>query len=455
MKVQPLIVGLIVLGIASCTSYAPVPLSQHANFPPSVSAISVEPSQLPFSTLSTHKFDPSDGLDIGEVAMLAVANNSQLKQARDGLGIARAQSFAAGLLPDPQLAITSDHPNNGTPGNTNAFNVNVGYDISSLLLRSSRTGAASADKQRINKELLWQEWQVVSQARLLFIRLNSQDALMDQLQASRFLFSDRYQRSQQALAAGNVTIDFASGDFVALQGTERQINELDRSRLQNRASLNGLLGLAANTSLSLVSEPSTDSIDSIGVRKELELRLTHRPDLLALQAGYQSQEEKFRGAVLAQFPALNIGLTRARDTSGLYTLGFGLNLSLPIFNANRGNVAIEKATRKKLYDEYQDRINAAYSEIDTALENLSLLQKQLQVTRRGVTELKTMAQRVETAYRAGNLLGSDYVRLQTALLDKQTEAINLQEALMEQQIALETLLGPDLPEQTMKDRKTQ
>ena len=177
-------------------------------------------------------------------------------------------------------------------------------------------------------------------------------------------------------------------------------------------------------------------------------RLKQRPDLQALQAGYRSQEEKFRGAVLAQFPALNVGVTRARDTSGLYTMGFGLSLSLPIFNRNRGNIAIEDATRKKLFDEYQDRLNSAYSEIAIALENLPLLQNQLRRAEQGLVTLKTVAQRAETAYRAGNLTAPDYIRLQTALWDKQTESINLQEALMEQQIALETLLGPDLPEQT-------
>ena len=34
MKVPPLIFSLIALGIASCTSYAPLPLPKHANFPP-------------------------------------------------------------------------------------------------------------------------------------------------------------------------------------------------------------------------------------------------------------------------------------------------------------------------------------------------------------------------------------------------------------------------------------
>lgn len=441
-------IGLTALSLAGCASYSPQPLPERVDLPQSATGIVIDSASLPFHRLSSHVFNPADGLDMDEVAMLAVANNPQLKQARDDLGIARAQSFAAGLLPDPQLGVTSDHPTNGTSGNTNSFNLNLGYDISALLLRSSRKGAATAREQQVNADLLWQEWQVVSQARLLFTKLTAQDALMKQLQPARAPLADRYRRGQQALAAGNLTIDSVGADLVALQGVERQISELERSRLQNRASLDGLLGLSSNAPLRLAGEPSAEPIDAATLRAGLENRLKERPDLQALRDGYRSQEEKFRGAVLAQFPALNVGLTRARDTSGLYTLGFGLTLSLPIFNANRGNISIERATRKKLFDEYQNRLNSAYSEVATALDNLPLLQGQLQQTRRGVAELATAAQRAEAAYHAGNLAAPDYVRLQTALLDKRVEAINLQEALMEQQIALETLLGPDLPEQT-------
>lgn len=445
LKISALI--LLLGALSACTTYAPKPLPDQVSLPRSAASIAIDPARLPFRSLSSHIFNPADGLDMDEVAMLAVANNPQLRQARDALGIARAQSFAAGLLPDPQLGVTTDHPTNGTAGNTNAFNFNLSYDVNALLLRSSRKGAAQAEAQRVNLDLLWQEWQVVSQARLLFTRLTAQQTLMAQLQTAHSLLAERYRRSQQALAAGNVTLDMASADLSALQNIERQINDLERSRLQNRASLNGLLGLLSTTHLVLVGEPHAAVMDAAAVQKELVERLNRRPDLQALQAGYRSQEEKFRGAVLAQFPALNIGLTRARDTSGLYTMGFGLTLSLPIFNRNRGNIAIENATRTQLFDAYQDRLNSAYSEIAVALENQPLLQSQLQRTRAGEQQLQIVAQRAQAAFQAGNLTAADYVRLQTALLNKQTEAINLQEALMEQQIALETLLGPDLPAQ--------
>jgi len=245
------------------------------------------------------------------------------------------------------------------------------------------------------------------------------------------------------LAAGNVTVDVSTADLAALQDIERRLNELQRKRLQNRADLNAVLGLAPDMKLKLVGESHVVIAGTAGLRADLEQRLISRPDLQALQAGYHFQEEKFRGAVLAQFPALNIGLSRARDTSGLYTLGFALSLNLPVLNGNRGNIAIEDATRKKLFDEYQNRLNSAYSEVTVALENIPLLQDQLQRTRQGMTELHSALHGADSAYAAGNLAAPDYVRLRTALLDKQTEAINLREALLEQRIALETLLGPD------------
>ncbi len=446
MRFSILAIALPVLALAGCASYAPKPLPERIDLPRSASAISVDAASLPFRDLATHVFDPANGLDMTEVAMLAVANNPQLRQMRDELGIARAQAFAAGLLPDPQLGLASDHPTNGTAGNTNGFSVNPGYDVTALLLRSSRVGAANANLRRVNLELLWQEWQVVGRARLLFARLRAQQALLDQARAERKLLAERYRSSHAALAEGDVSLTVASADLAALQQVERRSNELERSRLQDHAKLDRLLGLAADAPLDLVGEPMAAPIDAQRLRADLEQRLRQRPDLRALRAGYRSQEEKFRGAVLAQFPALNIGLTRARDTSGLYSVGFGLSLSLPIFNANRGNIAIARATRRKLYDEYRDRVDNATGEVAVALKNLPLLQAQLRRSLRGEAELDTVARRAEAAYLAGNLAAPDYVRLQTAALDKRSEVIELKEALMEQRIALETLLGPDLPE---------
>lgn len=433
------------LALAGCASYAPRPLPAAAALAHSVEELSVDAAQLPFTRPAAHRFDASDGLDIDEVAMLAVANNPGLRVARDALGIAQAQAWAAGLLPDPQLSLSSDHPTNGGAGNTNAFGLNLGLDLGALVARSVRRDAAGAALRQVDLDLLWQEWQVASQARLLFTRLRAQQRMQRTLQQAVALMRDLSARQQQALAAGNVSADVAAADALALQAAERQRDDLGRAELHDRQQLDALLGLAPDVPLQLVGKAAPAPPDAPAVQAMMANRLAHRPDLLALQAGYASQEARFRGAVLAQFPALNLGLTRARDTSGLYTLGFGLSLTLPVLNANRGNIAIESATRQRLFDEYRQRLGTAQGAVEAALENQALLRTQLGHSRSAAAGLLDLVQRADNAWRAGNLTLADRVRPTRAWLNKTLEAEQLEEALAEQRIALETLLGPYLP----------
>jgi outer membrane protein TolC len=386
-----------------------------------------------------------------EVAMLAVANNPQLKVARDESGIAHAQAFAAGLLPDPQMSLSRDFPTNGIPGNTSAFLLGVSYDVNALLTRSAVKNAAQAAEQQTDLNLLWQEWQVVGQARLLFARNLGQQQLLAVLQKERDLLFSRYQRTQQALAQGNLTLDAANADLAALQTLDTSIHDLARQISGNRHDLNALLGLAPDMHLHLVGDAQLPSLDESKISSDIEKISERRPDLRALQAGYESQEQRFRQAVLAQFPALNIGLTRARDTSGLYTQGFGITLSLPIFNRNRGNIAIEQATRQRLHDEYQMRINSAAADIARILEDQTLLEKQLQNVEFGVEVLAHAADNAQAAFDAGNIDMLAYTNLRTAWLAKQAEAITLRQTLLEQRVALLTLMGGELPVRNKKD----
>src|SRR5262245_37485062 len=96
--------------LQGCTLYSPEHLTTRSTSTSAAQAerIRIDPSRMPLPELASHPFDPSDGFDIEEIAMLAVANNPSLKLARDDLGIAYAQAYSAGLLPDPQLGVSSD-----------------------------------------------------------------------------------------------------------------------------------------------------------------------------------------------------------------------------------------------------------------------------------------------------------------------------------------------------------
>ena len=102
-----------------------------------------------------------------------------------------------------------------------------------------------------------------------------------------------------------------------------------------------------------------------------------RPDLLALRAGYESQEATVRRAILAQFPSISIGVNRSRDNTDVNAIGPGVTMNLPIFNRNRGQIATEKATRAQFRDEYQARIDQSVSDVRALEAEIRLLKPEI------------------------------------------------------------------------------
>src|SRR6185312_12576408 len=289
----------------------------------------------------------------------------------DALGIARAQAFAAGLLPDPQLSFGADFPHNSGGGLTKAYNLGLSEDVSALLLRSSRKHAANAQAEQVNLDLLWAEWQTIAQARLLFDQVQSLRAQQVELDAEQQALAPVDQAVQAALHAGNLNYDSASAGLNAMADARKRAGDNAVALHQAESDLRQLLGLAPTSPLDLVGAPY--KVDPAAALADLPQR---RPDLLALQAGYRAQEATLRGAILAQFPAITVGLTRARDTSNITTNGFSIGITLPLFDRNRGNIAIETATRQQLKDDYDARLLATRSDMQRLVADLATLDRQ-------------------------------------------------------------------------------
>jgi outer membrane protein TolC len=170
-----------------------------------------------------------------------------------------------------------------------------------------------------------------------------------------------------------------------------------------------------------------------------------RPDLIALKLGYASQDEKYYAAILGQFPALVFGGSGGHDTSAIYTIGPNVTMDLPIFNRNQGNIAIEKATRQKLHDEYTDRLTADVAEIRGLLADQVLLQSQLAAARDAAAEAERAAQGAQSAYASLLIDARSYADLVAAALTRKQEVVTLEQGLLDQQVALATLTGIAMP----------
>jgi outer membrane protein TolC len=120
-------------------------------------------------------------------------------------------------------------------------------------------------------------------------------------------------------------------------------------------------------------------------------------------------------------------------------------LSLPIFSRNRGPIAVEQATRQQLYAEYQQRLNAADRDIHRILSEQRINRRQLLDVDRGLTDLSQAAVKTNAAFQAHGIDALAFASLQAALLSKKVERINLEQAILEQRVALQTLAGGELP----------
>ncbi|MFL9869157.1 TolC family protein [Paraburkholderia fungorum] len=440
------LVPLCAMLLGGCAWYHREPLAPHdtSSSARSLERIQIDPSTMPLPELAAHRFDPSDGLDIDEVAMLAVANNPDLKLTRDDLGIARAQAYSAGLLPDPQLSVSSDYP--GAAGTTRAFNYGLSIDVMAIVLRSANRQSADATVAKTDLGLLWQEWQIVAQARQLFIKARFQHDTLPLLQQQRELTRTRYERMAQARRDGNLTDDVLGAALTAYSDARRQYTDAERAGEQTHHDLNALLGVSPDVQLPLTGSEDKTGLSDATLDAALAKLAQRRPDLIALQAGYEAQEQKYRAAILSQFPSLSVGFVRARDTSNIYTSGFQINLSLPIFNRNQGNVAIEKATRQRLRDEYQSRLNQAYADVAHLRADSAILARQLQQTEAALPDAELAAQHAAVAYAQHNLALGAYTDAQSAALTKRVDVATLREALAEQRVGLQALLGSAIPD---------
>lgn len=447
MRGRNLLRGAVVMAVAvaitGCTFYRSAPLPEGAE--PHFADLKVDRATLPFSDLARHPFNAADGLDSTEVAMLAVANNPGLKLARDDAGVSHAQAFAAGLLPDPTVSYGMDFPQH-LPGANSAYNAGIGIDLNTLVTHAAQRDAARAEAHSSDLNLLWQEWQVITQARLLTARILSQERLLHWLDQNHDMLAGREQAVSAALRAGDLAADGANASLLAAQDAQRQENEQQRQLLQTRADLNALLGLAPGTTLQLVDDGSLVQQPSDADVATALKRLPKRPDLLALQAGYAAQDARYRQAILAQFPPFNLSLTKARDNAGVPSLGFAINFTLPIFDHNQGNVAIEQATRQRLYDEYQIRLNSAYEDVARLQADIRLEAAQLQGLDTSLPVLDAAAGHAREALAQGDIDGPGYASFVSADLQKHTERETLASALSEQRLALLMLVGGYLPD---------
>ena len=427
--------------LGGCALYHGLPLPKQPDLVGQVSQLRTRIPAVPGEAQHTIAIDGP--LDIDDVGLLAVLNDPDLRAERGTLDVARAGLLQASLLPNPSGSV-SYTPIIGGTDIAPAWAASLTEDVKAILTYHTRKKSARLQLEQVNADLLWQEWQVAQQARILALDLYWGGLSVSLAERQLQLLDQEVREVQAATQSGALDLTALAPLLAAKAGAAQTVASLNLAQLQGWQQLDALLGLKPDVRFAIAPPkvaPLPPDLDRLIA--QLPQR---RPDLVALQLGYRSADESVRSAIIGQFPALVAGYTWGQDTSNVRSGGPTATFDLPIFDRNQGQVAQARATRLQLHEQYAARLDAADGTAKGLLTQIQRLTGDTQEAERAAAAAEAQSKSAQQAYAQDALDQRSLADFETTALQRRIEAMTLERSLGEARITLTVDLGLGLPQ---------
>lgn len=407
---------------------------------PVAPALSAATSAIERRYLQAAPIDFNAPLDPNAVALITLVRNPELRAMRVRAGVADAQLFDAGLIPDPGLSLSAEFVSSGLPSaSSGTFGGQLVQDLNALRTRRARVDAAEAAQRQVRLDLAWAEWQMTGTARLEAVRLVHLQRIFHLALANRKSAEDLLARSLRAAGRGDLSADQLTATRLAVLDAVDRAQQVTIALVTSQVELRRLTGLPPDWPLQIAERalpappPSLEALFAIACAQRL--------DLTALKAGYASEEAQVRQAIMNQFPSLNIGISTSRDNSENGFVGPLVDFNLPLWNRNRGKIAIERATRTALKAEYENRLFQTRAELSASRNKLTELYSQRAGIEPEIPPLKQYVVETRQAAARGDLAEATAIAIEQSLRDRELLLAAIDQAIAEQGVALELLTG--------------
>ncbi|EQD62247.1 outer membrane efflux protein, partial [mine drainage metagenome] len=254
--------ALALLLLGGCVSYQPRPLAQAPRWSP-----------LPASAAG----QALPRLDLAQAAALALHDNPDYRAALTDARISTLQLRAAGLLPDPQLSASTDHPS--TPGYSRAWGLGLSEDVSWLLTRGATLDTARAQRTATVLNLAWRGWALAQGTAADFIDAWSARQRCALLQRQVDTARAREAAFARALKRRDVTLESAAASLITLSAAESQLASAEQARAAARARLDADLNLPPDARYTLHAPSAPALPDARQLDAALAALPRRRPDL--------------------------------------------------------------------------------------------------------------------------------------------------------------------------------
>ncbi len=382
-------------------------------------------------------------LDYDGAALVALAHNASLRQARAARGIVRAQIIQARVLPNPRLAGALDIPTDGAVDGTNVgYAAGISWQINPLFAVRTAVDAERHEAQAVELGVAWSEWQVVENARLGVVRLT---LLARRLELARGI-ADQWQSQEalleRAMSAHDATVLQVQAARSASEEAALAVLALVQEQRLVRLDWLAALGLPPGSDVRVAGDPHLPENEQSPHLVDLVRQLPEtRLDLVGLLQTVEAQDGRARAATINAFPPVEISLGRTLDTTNVGSFGVGVSIDLPFFDRNQGAIQLARATLQQLRETYLVRLQQARFEVARALSEMSSVQQRLTVARQSVRHLEQLVTGAEQLVRGGAMSVIHVYELRRAWLERRLLSERLRQRQLELGVALELAVG--------------
>lgn len=270
-----------------------------------------------------------------------------------------------------------------------------------------------------------------------WLALRADQQLLELSEQTLAAYEQSHALTQRSFEVGVASALELAQSRSAVEGARVNVAQYTRLLAQDRNALQLLLGaplpaeLAANQPL----EQALRAELPVGLPSSL---LQRRPDILAAEHQLRAANASIGAARAAFFPSIGLTAsagTASRELSGLFDAGSGTwlfqpQINLPIFTAGRLRANLDYAELQKdiRVAQYEQAIQAAFSEVADGLAARGTFQQQLQAQAELVASSTEYQRLAEVRYRTG-------VDSQLTLLDAQRQLFAARQQLITTRLA--------------------
>jgi cobalt-zinc-cadmium efflux system outer membrane protein len=440
------VAGLTVVLAVGCVHYQPRPITAEATLDDFEARRLDAPELRAFLSdeIGINRWPPPTW-DLQSLTLAALFYSPDLDAARARWGVTRAATITAGARPNPSL-----NPSLGYNSTSKLVSPWIPEAVLTLPIetagkRGIRISQAEALSEAARLDVLHVAWVVRSRTRRAFVglfRAREMEALLRRLHDIQVqsLVVLEAQLDVGAISANELTLARIAAGRSRLAALEAA-RDRDIARVQlaealgiPTPALDGIT-IAFDALEQLTAEPPTDEMRRQAV--------THRADVMVALAEYEATQAALQLEIAKQYPDIDIGAGYQLDqVDNKWTLG--INLTLPVFNRNRGPIAEAEASRAEAAARFLGLQSRVLAEVDGAAASYRGAVETAGVADEMLIKVEQREVSAEAAYRLGavsklELLNSE-IEIAAGLIARLESLVSAQQAAGDLEDALQNPL---------------